>query len=107
MSKSLEDYKQQYSLLVELSVKLHNYHHAFSTHWGAESGRMLRQTARKLRQNLKVFGRISEAAQNDYKVIRKELEKKKKEDELAWRLANPKKKGRPKGKNKCQTQQNN
>lgn len=97
MYKSLEDYKLQYSKYVELAVDLHNYHLAFSTHWGEETGRKLRRTLRNMKKAQYKLSTLSKIAQKDYRVMIRELEKKRKEEEIAWRKANPKPKGRPKG----------
>ena len=122
MSNSLDEYKKEYQNYLDIAVKLHNYHLAFSNNWGEESHRMLRQNARRMKVSLKMLLRLAKVAFKDYKVIRKNLRELKKQEKLqkeqeeirlkeerkqqkldeiaqqiAWRKANPRKKGRPKG----------
>lgn len=97
MFKSLDEYKQQYSKYIELAVELHNYHMIFTRYWGEESGRVLRRLLRQMRDEETKLLRLSKIAEKDYKVMRRELSKKAREQAIAWRKANPKPKGRPKG----------
>lgn len=98
MFKSLDEYKEQYSKYIELAVELHNYHMIFTKYWGDESGRVLRRLLRQMRDEETKLLRLSKIAQKDYKVMRRELSKKAREQTIAWQKANPKKRGRPKGK---------
>jgi hypothetical protein len=97
MFESLDKYKEQYSKYLDLAVKLHNYHMIFSQHWGDESGRILRRTIREMRKVETELLNLSRVAQKEYKVTRRELAKKAREQTIAWQKANPRRRGRPKG----------
>ena len=97
MFKSLDDYKALYSQYIDLAVELHNYHLVFLTHWGDRPAKGIRRTLRLMQEVQKKLSRMSRITQKDYLKLRKELKKKQQEEEIAWRKANPKPKGRPKG----------
>jgi hypothetical protein len=97
-TEHMDKYRALYSKYIEHAVNLHNYHLVFIAFTGYDTGIALRRHLRMMRKLEIQMIRTCRDAYKETKINRK-LEKKKQEAELlAWKKANPKKRG-PKGKN--------
>jgi hypothetical protein len=93
----LQKYLDLYSKYIEHAVNLHNYHHVFAVTKGYDTGLGVRKSLRammKLERELLLACRdVSQEHTKNFRANKL----KEKEEKLAWKKANTKPVGRPKG----------
>jgi IS30 family transposase len=99
-NKHLNRYQELYSKYIDHAVELHNYHLSFIMYTGYDTSLGVRKHLRAMRELEKEMIQTCRKAyteQKNQKIEERREILRKRREERAWRLANPRPRGRPKG----------